>query len=102
MKLYRKSSDDDKRQLDITAQVELDISADNRMAKVLVLVQPGSESACQIGINLIPKLGIQLLRADGEPIVAKVPQDTGTVRVRVVHSTTIPARKGMFVDAIVD
>ncbi len=49
------------------------------MAKVPVLVQPESESACPIGMNLIPKMGIQLLCADGEPIIATIPQDTGTV-----------------------
>ncbi len=53
-------------------------------------------------MSLIPKLGIQLLCADGEPIVATIPQYNGTVRVRVVCATTIPIRKGRFMDAIVD
>ncbi len=34
MKLCGKVSNDDKRQLDITAQVELDISVDGQVAKV--------------------------------------------------------------------
>ena len=40
VKLFGKGGDDDCRQLDITAQVELEIFANGKIAKVPVLVQP--------------------------------------------------------------
>ena len=85
--------------MDITAQVELEISADGRSAKVPVLVQPGCDLVCLLDMNVIPKLGIQFLRANGQPICAEASQDS---KVRLVHTTTIPARKARFVDAVVE
>ena len=42
--------------------------ADGVTAKVTVLVQPGSDQACLVGMNAIPKLGIRLLRSNGTPV----------------------------------
>ncbi len=66
-------------------------------AKVTVLVQPGSDQACLVGMNAIPKLGIRLLRSNGTPVCAEVDQvATGpkTSIVRLVQTCTLPGRKG--------
>ena len=78
VKLFGKGGPVNRRQLDITAQVELEISADGRSAKVPVLVQPGSDL---VGMNVIPKLGIQFLHANGQPICAEASQDSKVAHV---------------------
>ena len=53
-------------------------------------------------MNVIPKLGIQFLHANGQPICAEASQDSKVAHVRLVYTTTIPARKARFVDAVVE
>ena len=50
VKLFGKGGDDDCRQLDITARVELEILADGKTAKVPFLV---SDLPCLLGMNVI-------------------------------------------------
>ena len=53
VKLFGKGGNDDCRQLDITAKVELEIFADGKIVKVPVLVQPRNDLTCLFGMNVI-------------------------------------------------
>ena len=102
VKLYGKDGQSDKKELYITAQVELSLVSDVR---VPVLVQPESEQECLLGMIAIPKLGIQLLRPNGKPVCAEIAQsavDLKTSSVHLVQTSTIPGRKGRFVDVVAD
>ena len=81
VKLFGKGGDDDCRQLDITAQVELEIFADGKKAKVPFLVQPKTDLPCLLGMNVIPKLGIKLLCANGQLISGHFSQNTNVACV---------------------
>ena len=54
--------------LDITAMVDLKFSADDLEVTVPVFVQPASEQECLLGMNTLPKLGVKVHRANGEPL----------------------------------
>ncbi len=75
--------------------------ADGVTAKVTVLVQPGSDQACLVGMNAILKLGIRLLHSNGIPVCAEVDQ-VATRPVRLVQTCTLPGRKGRFLDVAMD
>ena len=69
-----------------------------------MLVQPRSKQECLLGMNAIPKLGLQLLRSDGtHPCANDV--DSGSESkssvVSLVQASTVPSQKGRFVDAAV-
>ena len=88
-----------KKELNITAQTELTFVADGVTAKVSVLVQPDSEQDCLVGMNAIPKLGIQLLRANRMAIYTAQGSNNKS-SVRFVQACTIPGRKGRFLDVV--
>ena len=47
-------------------------------------------------MNVIPKLGIKLLRANGQLISGEFSQNTNIACAQLVQATTIPARKVRF------
>ena len=54
-----------------TAQVKLALIADGTAMKIPKLVQPDSKQECLLGMNAIPKLGLQLLHSNGKPVCAE-------------------------------
>ena len=90
--------------LDITAQTELFIEADGQKVNASVFVEPSSEQSCLLGMNVLPHLGVNILKANGEPLhhlpVGSGSDSTSTI-VRLVQANTIPGRKGRFVDATI-
>ena len=101
VKLYGKDGKDGKRELDISAQVDLTAVVDGRSVRVPMFVQPQSDQECLLGMNVIPKLGIQLLRADGTSLCAESKKSCSDHNiVCLVQASTLPSRKGRFVDAI--
>ena len=106
VRLYGKDGQSGRRELNITAQTELAFAADGKVVKVPVLIQPDSEQSCLLGMNAIPELGVQLLCPDGKPVCtasARPARDSvqEVSSVQLVQASTIPGRKGRFVDAIV-
>ena len=85
--------------VDITAQVLLSYSCDERKVTVPTFIQPYSEQRCLIGMNVIPFLGTTVRRANGWPLHAVVERNA---QERLVQSVTIPSQKGWVVDAQVD
>ena len=49
------------------------MSVDGQSAKVPVLVQPGSDLECLLGMSVI--LGIQIIRANGQPARVELHND---------------------------
>ena len=107
VRLYGKDGRRGGIELPVTAQVSLVFTANSKSITVPVLVQPGSEQACLLGINAIPLLGIKLVYSDGDAIFPPLkPVDVGVVnaleretKVNAVGSVTIPAQKGRIVRA---
>ena len=62
-----------------------------------MLVQPQSEQECLLGMNAIPKLGLQLLRLDGTHLCAN-DVDSGSESkssvLSLVQASTVPSQKG--------
>ena len=52
--------------LDITAMLKF--SADDFEVTVPMFVQPESEQDCLLGMSTLPRLGIKVHRANGEPL----------------------------------
>ena len=105
MKLYGRGEEGGS-QLQITAEVPFQLSLDDHTITAPVFVQPDSDIPCLLGMNVIPHLGIRLLRSNGSPMLEVVEKaDSGTLGVEVptigqieVHlaeSACIPGRKGM-------
>ena len=67
--LYGKDGRKGGRRLNVTAQLNLTFSMDGMCVTVPVFVQPDSEQACLLGMNVIPHLGIKLVRANGKPLI---------------------------------
>ena len=72
--LYGKDDKKGSNQLVITAQVPLVFTLDNIICSVPVFIQPNSEQACLMGMNVIPLLGIRIVRSTGMPVL---PSDIG-------------------------
>ena len=58
--LYGKGGEKGGKQLCITAQVSFNASLGSKYVIVPMFVQPNSEQACLLGMNVIPLLGIQV------------------------------------------
>ena len=71
------------------------------MTSVPVFIQPDSEQDCLLGSNVLPALGISVVRANGHPLIAstKVLGENETV---LVQATTLPGLNGCFAKANVD
>ena len=60
----------------VTDQVTLRIIVDDKSTTVPAFVQPDSEQECRLGSNVLPALGISVLRANGQPLIPR--QDKGS------------------------
>ena len=74
------------------------------MTSVPVFIQPDSEQDCLLGSNVLPALGISVVRANGHPLIAssKVLGQNETVGVNLVQATTLPGLNGCFAKAKID
>lgn len=54
----------------MTAQVLFTLAVDGKSTTVPVFVQPDSEQECLLGSNVLPALGISVVRADGRKLTA--------------------------------
>ena len=90
--------------IQITAQVPLTLSVDGKVTSVPVFIQPDSEQDCLLGSNVLPALGISVVRANGHPLIAssKVLGQNETVGVNLVQATTLPGLNGCFAKAKID
>ena len=68
-KLYGRSGADSS-ELRITAETPMEIVLDNRHVIVPVFIQPGSDIPCLLGMNVLPHLGVKILRAHGEALLS--------------------------------
>ena len=104
-RLYGKDAQKGDRPLNITAQVTLNLSADGRSVSIPVFVQPDSEQSCLLGTNVALSLGMKFCQADGRPLLvqsARLRSSPATAMVRFVRSSTLPGRKGRFLEVAVD
>ena len=71
------------------------------MTSVPVFIQPGSEQDCLLGSNALPALGISVVRANGQPLVASsnVLGENETARLGLVQTTTLPGWNSCFAKA---
>ena len=91
--LYGKGGRDSS-ELCVTAQTDLQLSVDGLTVIAPVFVQPSSSIPCLLGTNVLPELGVRIVRANGQPLgepslVRGVPISS---RVCVIQSTYIPSR----------
>ena len=98
--LYGKGGRDSS-ELCITAQADLQLSVDGLTVTAPVFIQPSSGVPCLLGTNVLPQLGVRVVRANGQPLGAPslikgVPLSS---RVYVIHSTYIPSRRATFIEA---
>ena len=49
--------------------------------------------------NVALPLKLKFLKSNGDPLVTEMPKSTKTVKVSLIETTTIPARKGRFIEA---
>ena len=65
------------------------------MTFVPVFIQPGSEQNCLLRSNVLPSLGVSVLRTNGQPLMVflKTPGECGTAGVNLVQATTLPGLK---------
>ena len=71
VKLYREDEQKNGWELVVTAQLQVSIRADGKMVSVPVLVQPDSDQACLLGMNMALLLGLSFLGASGQPILVQ-------------------------------
>ena len=104
-RLYGKDGQRGSRPLDITAQATLNLVADGKSVSVPVFVQPHSKQSCLLGTNATFSLGLKFLRADGRPLQvqsARLNPNPDAAMVCLVQSSTLPGRKGRFLEGRVD
>ena len=77
---------------------------DGRSTTVPVFVQPDSEQECLLGSNVLPSLGITVVRANGESLTASIERESENepAQVNLVQVTAIPGLRGCYVKAHVD
>ena len=90
--------------MNISAEALLTTEADGTQLQTPVFIQPDSDQPCLLGMNAAPSLNLQFLRANGQPLksTADTEQDSTVAKVYLVESTTIPARKGRFLEATIE
>ena len=96
VRLFGKDGRGGGRELVITAQLQIPIKADGESTVVPVFVQPESAQQCLLGMNVLPALGLTMCRANGEPLITRVGDDSVVSYVRLVQSSTVPSLKGCF------
>ena len=104
-RLYGKDGQRGSRSLDITTQATLNLVADGKSVSVPVFVQPHSEQSCLLGTNATFSLGLKFLRADGRPLhvhSSRLNPNPDAAMVCLVQSSTLPGRKGRFLEGRVD
>ena len=87
--------------LEITARVDLTISADGQTAKVPVFIQPCSEQNCLLGSNVLSLLGVTVQRANGE-VIGTSTRQAEAVTVRLVQAVRLPRKTSIFAEAKVE
>ena len=83
----------------VTAQVLFTLAVDGKSTAVPVFVQPDSEQECLLGSNVLPALGISVVRANGRKLTASVENGVEPAHVNLVQSVIIPGQKGRFVSS---
>ena len=83
----------DSSELCVTTQTELQLSVDGITVIAPVFIQPSSSIPCLLGMNVLPELGVRIVRANGQPLgepslVKGIPMSS---RVCVIQSTYIPS-----------
>ena len=97
--LYGKSD----KQLEITAQLTVNMVADGRSVRVPAFVQPHSEQKCLLGMNASPALGLSFTDGKGVPLRKHSPQgDDVAGKVYLVQTCSIPKMAGKFIEARVE
>ena len=86
----------------MTAQVSLTVGVDSRSTEVPVFIQPDSEQECLLGSDVLPSLGITVVRANGKPLAASTERESKPAQVNLVQTTTIPGMRGCYVKAQVN
>ena len=102
VKLYGKDGRNGNKELNVTAQVNQTLASVGKATTIPVFVQPDSEQPCLLGMNAAPALGLKFLRSGGQPLQTEpeVPSSTTTAAaVYLVQSSTVPGRKGRFLEA---
>ena len=100
VKFYGKDGKVPGKELLITAETTLIVSADGRSVQVPVFVQPFSEQDCLLGMSAAPSLGLQFLDSRNRPLLPQVQETRSeSATVHLVQTCTVPGRKGVFVQA---
>ena len=79
----------------------LELSVDGFSVKAPIFVEPASEIPCLLGTNILPKLGVKVVRASGEVLGEDYSLNVlpSMSQVCIIHSTYIPGRKATFLEA---
>ena len=99
VKLFGKASKGGNCELTITAQVSLTFTADGHSVTVPTFIQPDSEQDCLLGVNVLPLLGISVVRSNGETILAPNTEELTVAKIHLVESVTLPSWKGRILKA---
>ena len=88
--------------ISVTAQVMFTLAVDGQSTTVPVFVQPNSEQEYLLGSNVLPSLGITVVRANGQPLRVSVERENKPAQVNLVQAATIPGMRGCYVKAKID
>ena len=100
VKFYGKDGKVSGKELLITAETTLFVSANGRSVQVPVFFQPFSEQDCLLSMNATPSLGLQFLDSRNRPLLPRVQETRSeSATVHLVQTCTVPGRKGVFVQA---
>ena len=102
IKVYGKDGKRGGHELVCTAQLEVNIQADEKRACVPVIVQPDSEQGCLLGTNTTSLLGLQFLRANNKPLRTGTESKESVTRVRLVRTISVPSQASKIVKAEIE
>jgi len=88
VKLFGKASKGGNCELTITAQVSLTFTADGHSVTVPTFIQPDSEQDCLLGVNVLPLLGISVVRSNGETILAPNAEELTVAKIHLEGEDT--------------
>ncbi len=96
---YGKDGAAGQHELNVTAQVTLQVETGGISVLTVFFVQPDSSKDCLIGMNTAPALGLSVLDRKGKPprVAGSVPVSTASVNL--IQTKGIPARSRSFVEA---